>query len=416
MRYLLFLALCFVVFSCKDNSKKATETLTEEPENTVHIFQNPSIENSQLPRLFSDDNHLFMSWVTRADSLDVLNYSEFSEDTWSDSNTIASGADWFTNWADFPAIANNNGNILANYLQKSATGTYTYDVKLSLYSNEKQQWKNNFILHDDGTQSEHGFVSILPFKEQDFFVTWLDGRNTAGGHESHDAHGSGGAMTLRGAFVSSEGDIYGDLQLDERVCDCCQTGAAMTASGPVVVYRDRSEAEVRDISIVRYVENEGWTSPQSVCKDNWKIEGCPVNGPSIDAIENDVVVAWFSEVKGTPKVQISFSEDGGATFGLPVRVDSNETLGRVGVVLLDPKTAAVCWLENKGDDTLIQVRSVESSGMLGDVMTISQTSSERASGFPQLALMDDTLVAAWTSISEGEQTQIKTAQIKVESL
>ena len=108
--------------------------------------------------------------------------------------------------------------------------------------------------------------------------------------------------------------------------------------------------------------------------------------------------------------------DGGATFGLPVRVDSNETLGRVGVVLLDPKTAAVCWLENKSDDTLIQLRSVDSSGVLGDVTTIAQTSSERASGFPQLALMGDTLIAAWTFISEGEQSQIKTAQIKVESL
>jgi len=416
MRYLLLTTLCLICLSCIDNNKKEALLPSEERQATIQLFQNPALENSQLPRLFSNKKQLFMSWVTRTDTTDVLSYSEFSDNGWSDSQNIASGSDWFTNWADFPDIAHNNGNILANYLQKSAAGTYTYDVKLSLFSKEKQQWKNNFILHDDGTQSEHGFVSMLPYKEKDFFVTWLDGRNTAGGHESHDAHGSGGAMTLRGAFVSGEGAIYDDLQLDARVCDCCQTGAAMTAAGPIVVYRDRSEDEVRDISIVRWNKLEGWSAPKAVFDDQWKIEGCPVNGPSIDAIENDVAVAWFSEVKGTPKVQVIFSQDGGATFGMPMRIDMNETLGRVGVVMLDKNKAAVCWMENIGDDTLIQVRSASSTGALGEVMTIAQTSSERASGFPQIALLEDELVIAWTSISEDKKTQLTTAKIGLDIL
>ena len=53
----------------------------------------------------------------------------------------------------------------------------------------------------------------------------------------------------------------------------------MTADGPVVVYRDRSEQEIRDISIVRLHDGK-WSQPSSVFEDNWKINGCPVNGLS----------------------------------------------------------------------------------------------------------------------------------------
>ena len=31
-------------------------------------------------------------------------------------------------------------------------------------------------------------------------------------------------------------------------CDCCQTDAALTARGPLLVYRGRTPDEIRDIS------------------------------------------------------------------------------------------------------------------------------------------------------------------------
>jgi hypothetical protein len=62
----------------------------------------------------------------------------------------------------------------------------------------------------------------------------------AGEHE-HD----GGDMTLRYATVDAGGKIAGDTELDRRACECCTTGMAMSARGPVIVYRDRSHDEVR---------------------------------------------------------------------------------------------------------------------------------------------------------------------------
>ena len=38
-----------------------------------------------------------------------------------------------------------------------------------------------------------------------------------------------------------------DAQLDARACDCCQTAVAMTARGPLLAYRDRSDDAGRAI-------------------------------------------------------------------------------------------------------------------------------------------------------------------------
>ena len=206
---------------------------------------NSSCTRFRFPRLFSNGASLFLSYVTQTDSLSTLYYSEYKDETWQRPIKVSSGNNWFVNWADFPVIAENKGTILINHLQKSAEGTYTYDIKLNIHSFEVTKNKRDFLLHDDGTKSEHGFVSMTP-TDSGFFVTWLDGRNTSGGgHNSQDSHNKAGAMTLRSASINFQGEITKSIELDNRVCDCCGTSSAMSNKGPIVAYRDRSKNEIQ---------------------------------------------------------------------------------------------------------------------------------------------------------------------------
>lgn len=412
-RTLIHLSLFSLLFiACKDESKKDVQSNVETTKELIQTLENPSQNSSQLPRLYSNGVALYFSWVSKRDSLDVLNYSVMSDKGWQESTEIITGHDWFTNWADFPAIAENNGNILTNFLQKSATGTYTYDIKLNLYSpsaeSSENQWKKSFILHKDGTESEHGFVSMLPYEEDSFFVTWLDGRDTVG-----KGHG-GGQMTLRAALIDREGNISMDAQLDSRICDCCQTSAAMTPNGPIVVYRDRGDTEIRDISIVRW-DNNQWTTPQSVGDDLWEINGCPVNGPSVDAIGNNLAVTWFTAAQGIAQVKVAFSEDGGRTFGIPLRMDNGDAIGRVDVIMLDETSAVLSWMEPQGDDTLIQLQRITSQGLKGELVTLAKTSASRSSGFPQIEKLNGKIYAAWT-IQDGDIGSIEMATIDISDL
>ena len=410
MRLLLPLFFLLLLMSCKSDTNKSDLGRGERVESVVRSIDNPVQGNSSLPRLFSSNDQLYMSWVEKADSLSKLNFSIYENGTWTEPQEVVSGTDWFVNWADFPSIAENNGNILTSFLQKSASGTYTYDVKLNLYNATTKIWNKNFILHDDGTQSEHGFVTIKPYVDNSFFVTWLDGRETVG-----KGHG-GGQMTLRGAIVFEDGLVQYDTLLDNRTCDCCQTSAAIGPNNEiVVVYRDRSEDEIRDISVVRWEQKKGWSKPKTIGNDHWVIPGCPVNGPSIDALSTNMAVAWFTAANENPRVEVAFSKDIGATFGAPIRIDSGNATGRVDIVMISETEAVVLWMEPSDKEELLQLVKVTSNGKVGERITIDTTSAERASGFPQLEMFGETLIVAWTHEAEKGKT-IKTAEVKLSNL
>lgn len=366
----------------------------------------PALTGSAEPFLFTDEaGQVYLSWVEKQDTVNSFKYSKWNNSSWSAPNQIASGNNWFVNWADYPMLAVNKNKFIAHFLAKSGDGTFAYDVNLTT-SGDGTNWNKPFVIHDDQKQAEHGFVSLLPYGDN-FLVAWLDGRNTVmEGMENMDHHGGHhGVMTLRAAIVDPAGNKINEWELDTRTCDCCQTAAVLTSNGPVVVYRDRSDREIRDISITRLVNGE-WTVPQPVYADNWKIEGCPVNGPRMDANENNLVVAWFTSAGNEPAVRVIFSQDGGASFGRPVRVDAGNPIGRVDVVLVKDAEAVVSWME-EGSVKLVRI---DKEGIKSNVSIVANTSDSRSSGFPQLTKTGEDLLVAWT---DDKELKVKTAIVKL---
>ena len=205
--------------------------------------------------------------------------------------------------------------------------------------------------------------------------------------------------------------------LDPRVCDCCQTTAVRTPRGVVVAYRDRSPEEVRDISLVRY-ENGLWTEPYALSHDGWKIPGCPVNGPALDAAGLGVVAAWFTMANGTAAVRVALSRDGGATFSEPVRADDGKPLGRVDVVALPSGDALIVWVESgAGNEAQLRARRVRLAGGTDASFVVAATSANRASGVPHAVFADSRLYFAWTDEGEGgaRPSQVRLATLEVPS-
>jgi hypothetical protein len=408
MRYHLYLILPFYLFitSCKQ------ETKSLEPEVLVSLVEevlSPTGASSSLPHLVSNADGTLVSWVeTKGDSLATLFFSELENGIWQESQAVVEGGDWFVNWADYPMIAENNGNYWSHVLKKSTKGTYSYDVKMNIKPKESANWETDMSLHTDGTPTEHGFVSVLPYKEA-FFVTWLDGRNT-----EKNKVGERGAMTLRAAEVAVNGEVSHENQLDVSTCDCCQTTAAITDNGPVVLYRDRSEEEIRDISIVRQVDG-AWTAPKTIYADGWKIKGCPVNGPKAAAMGNNLVAAWFTGAQNTARVQVAFSKDGGEHFLKPIMIAEGTTIGRVDVVWVDEETAVVSWMDTKEKVASLNVAKISKTGVVSDKVTAVEMNGSRQSGFPQLEKVDDMLYFAWTEVTKTD-TRVRMAKMAISAL
>jgi hypothetical protein len=233
---------------------------------------------------------------------------------------------------------------------------------------------------------------------------WLDGRETP----------KKGSMTLRTALLGKgapPAPMPSEL-VDDQVCDCCQTDAAMAASGPVVAFRDRTADEVRDIYLVRWTA-AGWSKPVRVGADDWKIPGCPVNGPAIAASGKQVAVAWFTAAPPGPRVQLAVSTDGGATFAKPVLIDAGKPLGRVDLVL-DGTDAVVSWMSLVGDNAVIRLRRVSAKGRMGTPLAIAATSAARGSGFPRLAVHEGRLHVAW--VEEGDRRRVRMGSLPLKSV
>lgn len=353
----------------------------------------PPGPGSGQPYLASDGTGVWMSWLEPAADGHRLAASYF-DGSWTGPVTVAEGKDFFVNWADFPSIRAVGDRLVAHWLWRGGQGTYDYGVRLAWSEDGGTTWSAPWTPHEDGTPTEHGFVSV--FADGDaVWATWLDGRAMA-------AEPSG-PMSVRarrlppgeGAGPAAAGP---ETLLDARACECCQTSAAVAGGTPVIAFRDRAEGEVRDIHVTRRLQ-DGWTESVPVHEDGWVIGGCPVNGPAMAALEQLVAVAWFTAPDGEAQVNVAFSTDAAATFGSPARLDLGRPLGRADVALLDDGTALVTWLEEEGAGTAASImsRRVASNGAMGEPRRLAGTESARASGFPRIARLGaEDLLLAWT--------------------
>lgn len=230
----------------------------------------PSSGQAHLAR--GGDGIIRMSWVESEGRNARLAFSALGAEGWAAPHTIARGDRWFVNWADVPSIAADaRGNLLAHWLERLGEGTYAYGVRARLSTDRGATWGRPFWLHDDRSPQEHGFCSILHIANAGqvhdttpgFWAVWLDGRDMDETDE----------MTLRVRTVGVDGKLGRETVLDARVCECCPTAIARGGDGlPLVVYRDRSQKDVRDISIVRLAWL-GWGAPRSLHDDGWQRPG-----------------------------------------------------------------------------------------------------------------------------------------------
>ena len=358
----------------------------------------PAPSNSSLSRVVANESgDIYLSWVSQEAEQATLAFSQLASAGWDTPKVISKGNNWFVNWADFPVLSVDASGMVAHWLQISAQGTYDYDIRARFYPQDEASWTEAQTIHTDGVSAEHGFVSMLPTNNGNTLITWLDGRETKHG-------GPLGAMTLRAGIFDKSGTNVKEWELDNRVCDCCQTSSAMTEKGPIVVYRDRSAEEVRDIYAIRLVDGV-WTAPLPIHNDNWEIAGCPVNGPSVAAVKERVAVAWFTAKDDTPKIQLVVSSDSGQSFSDPIVVESPNTNGRVGTVILESNEIVVSWMDTTDGAKIVLSRYDIKGEFLGST-EVASSSASRRSGFPIIEAVGNSVYVTWTDINATPQVKV----------
>jgi hypothetical protein len=382
-----------------------------QPSNrSIELLATPAAVDSLAPELVATpDGGALMSWLEADRAGYALRFARYAAGAWSDPATIATSDDWFVNYADRPSVVPLDENIwAAHWLARRGDYGYAYDIEVAISTDAGRSWSAPVVPHRDATETQHGFLRMYR-SGSDVGLLWLDGRKYAN-EVSDDITAT--AMTLRAATLRRDQSLTSEALVDDMICDCCEIDVAETSDGPVAVYRDRSVDEIRDIYLTRRV-GDTWQPGRAVHTDGWEIDGCPVNGPVVEASGRDVAVAWFTGAENRARVQVAWSTDAGTTFGAPIEAGTERALGHVGAELLPDGDLVVSWLRTAATGgTELCLRRITPAGALGPVQVIVQATDVFAFSVPQILLQQDALLLAWTRDRDDHFT-VATATVPV---
>lgn len=402
IRFFQAALLASSLVACQRDASTATPALT------VQDWKLPAPPGAAQPDLaLAPDGRLLLAWVEPAGAGHRLRLAASRSDGgWDEALTIAEGDDWFVNWADTPHVhAPGDGSLWAHWLRSTGPSRMDYGIVLARSADGGRSWKQAAPVHPPGTRGDHGFVTFWDQGEGRLGIAWLDSRQkAAAGRTGHDAHQheGGAAMMLRAAIHGGDGAQLREWPLDDSTCDCCPTASARTDRGVVVVYRGRTQDEVRDTRIVR-LDGDAWTPPRAVYADGWRFPGCPVNGPAVAADGSRAWVAWYTEADGAPELRLAVSDDAGDSFAAPVTLARGpQVLGRVALAA-DGRGLHVAWLEQASATTqrLRLARYPDDLPRAEAIEVASFPARGRASGLPRMQVAGGAAWLVWTEVDEG---------------
>jgi hypothetical protein len=390
---------------------RSTETLPATPPDPApfpYVFDPravPAAGDSGQPQLTASARGVVLSWLEQSDTAATLKFSELAADQWAAARTVAASDAWFVTDADVPTVMRkSDGTLVATTYPSVDPAIEAYDLRVTYSRDEGKTWSQPLTPHHDGTKAQHGFASLFEMPGGALGLVWLDGRVPQ-------------SMSVYFASFDAAWKQTAESSVNARVCECCPMAVAMTADGPLVAFRDRTNQEIRDIHVTR-MENPStslgaggtWTAAVPVHADNWRIEACPVNGPALSARGRTVAVAWFTAKGNDGQAYAAFSQDAGRTWGEPIRLDDRASLGRVDIELLDDGSAVATWVEFANERAQLRARQVSGSGERSAAATLAGADERRLRGYPRLVRNGNDLVLAWTESGDGPgPQQVKSA-------
>lgn len=395
----------------------------------------PDTGESNLYR--GPDGTLYLTWAAPGDREGerALRLATLAPEasTWSAPRTIISTPLLMENWADFASlIVGTDGAWVAQWFQRQpGEDSHGYDGWFARSTDEGMSWSKPAPLG-------HEFVSLAPLSGGRTLAVWLEStrvRDPGTPRIKHDPtlprppHDpqmpSVPAMRLSARLLAADGTPLRDWIIDPDVCTCCQTSLArLPGDRAIVTYRGHTADEIRDNRVAHFDGTE-WSTATPLHADGWKIPGCPVNGPAVDALGERVAITWFTAAEGVARVQAKLSVDGGRTFGPAIALDLGRPIGRVDLVALADGSSLVSWMEARTEQNAagLYVRRIFPDGGVSAPYLAAATSSARTSGFARLAARNGPalpVVISWTETVAGSATtpatQVRTVEFPASRL
>lgn len=248
----------------------------------------------------------------------------------------------------------------------------TSDLRFARSSDGGRTFEPTITVNDDagGPPTSHTFHNLLVAPDGTLYASWLDSRNggqaataaaegiALGEGESAEVPVSVGepptGPDLRIAVSRDGGRTFlSSFVVDQNTCPCCRTAMAISPDGEFYVgWRKVYEGNIRDVVIARSDDGgETFGSPMRVHEDGWVFPGCPHAGPALDVdAEGSVHVAWYTGKLGAAGLFYARSQSRGESFSEPTPLATADVVAPSlsSLVAEDGGTLWMTWEDRRG--------------------------------------------------------------------
>jgi len=232
------------------------------------------------------------------------------------------------------------------------------------------------------------------------FAAWLDKRNVGSAVDNGKSY-SGAALAY--AWSNDDGATFADAKIAiDNTCECCRLAIAFAGSGrPAVLFRNVFTGSVRDHALVTFKDPITPGPLHRVSVDDWKIEACPHQGPSLAiAPDGSYHAAWFTDGTARQGLFYARADNADAPFSAPRALSSPDRQPARPYLLANNRALHLAWKEFDGDRTRIQWEVSHDSGRSWTAArTIADTAD--ASDHPLLVQNKDHIYLSWLTKNEG---------------
>jgi len=274
-----------------------------------------------------------------------------------------------------------NGKVV--YTQ-SADGGQTFEPPLPITSNTESQ----------------RFVATALDADGSLFAVWLDKRNRVPAKAANKPY-EGAALFFTwfrdGVATNAEASIAKD-----NTCECCRLGVAFAGDGrPAVVFRNIFEGGVRDHAVLTFDNPTSPGRPNRVSDDNWVINACPHQGPSLTISPAGTYhVTWFTSGSVRKGLFYARSVDNGQTYSTPLPIGAHDGGASRPYVLALRQQAAVVWKEFDGNSSVVRLMTSTDDGASWSESRIVARTND-ASDHPLLVSDGSRIFLSWMTKSDG---------------
>jgi hypothetical protein len=232
------------------------------------------------------------------------------------------------------------------------------------------------------------------------FATWLDKRHAAAAKAADKTY-AGAALAY--AWSNDGGAAFTDARIAvDDTCECCRLSVAFAGPGrPAVLFRNIFEGSVRDHALITF-ENPATPGPlRRVSVDDWRIEACPHQGPSLAiAPDGSYHAAWFTDGSARHGLFYARADTADGPFTSPRALSSSQRQPARPYLLANGRALHLVWKEFDGERTRVRWEVSRDSGRSWSApQTVAET--DDASDHPLLVAYKDRTYLSWLTKSDG---------------